>query len=637
MLLLGLVFRLGALVLSILISISTWSNFILERFSLKRSESNVLYDYIVVGGGSAGSTVAGRLAQNGFNILLLEAGGPPPWWATLGTVDIPIFGPLWQRTDLDWSYSTVSQTHSCGAFNNRVSLWPRGRVLGGSGRLNNMVYLRGHEKDWKSWEYSQASMLHYFKKSELQLGCYKNDSSYHNSDGWLPVSDMPMKSELSDAVLNAAKELGYFVGDLNTMSHAGFMEVQTNTLNGARFSADAAFLYAGKLPNLHVRTNSHVSQVVVDQHNEVKGVVFYNADGQHHAECRHGVILSAGAIGSPKILLQSGIGPADHLSEIGIPVKISSPYVGKNLQDHASTGSDLVLLNASLALSLSNLVHPSSFWDYVFKGKGPLTHGGCEVTGLLYTRFSDPNEDPPDIQLLVLPAGQSFDDGSLLRHNMGLQDKVWNQYFSHKTDNYKAIGITILVILLHPWSHGELKLQSADPFDSPLINPKYLSDPRDVETLVEGIYAVKKLIKTEAMAKLGAHLNPKPMPGCETHEFDSHDYWLCYVRMLTYTVYHPAGTCRMGPEKTAVVDRSFRVHGTSNLYVVDASVMPSLPSANINAAVVALAERAADVLTDRVTRKRRNQNQSPQHTYFSIMETLQQDRVCYKFVNNRKL
>ncbi|KAK3911618.1 Glucose dehydrogenase [FAD, quinone] [Frankliniella fusca] len=555
--LLGVVFRLGALALSLLISVSTWSNYIYERFSTKSAENDLLYDFIVVGGGSAGSTVAGRLAQNGFNILLLEAGGPPPWWATLGTIDIPIFGPLWQRTHLDWSYTTVPQTHSCGVFKDRASLWPRGRVLGGSGRLNNMVYLRGHEKDWEKWGFSQSSMLHYFKKSELHMGCYKYDSQHHNSDGWLPVSDMSMTSGLSDAVLSAAKELGYFVGDLNTMSHTGFMEVQTTTFNGARFSADAAFLYSGKLPNLHVRTNSHVSQVILNKNNKAKGVEFYNLDGQqHYSKCRHGVILSAGAIGSPMILLHSGIGPAEHLSEIGIPVKVPSPLVGKNLQDHASTGSDLVLLNSSLSLSLPNLVQLSSFWDYFFMGKGPLAHGGCEATGLLHTRFANPREDPPDIQLLVLPAGQSFDEGSLLRHNMGLQDEVWDNYFSLKTDT--DVGVTILVILLHPWSHGELKLKSANPLESPLINPKYLTDPRDVETLIEGIYAVKKFIQTKAMAKLGARLNPKHMPGCEMHEFDSHDYWVCYVKMLTYTVYHPAGTCQMGPERKAVVDRSFR-------------------------------------------------------------------------------
>ncbi|XP_034232426.1 glucose dehydrogenase [FAD, quinone]-like [Thrips palmi] len=628
--LLGIAFKLGAIALSILISLSTWSNLIFRWYSLPSADVNILYDFIVVGGGSAGSTVAGRLAGNGFNVLLLEAGGPPPWWATLGTIDIPIFGPLWQRTDLDWTYTTESQKHSCGAFNNEASLWPRGKVLGGSGRLNNMVYLRGHEKDWESWGFSSASQLHYFKKSENHLGLYKTDTRHHNVDGWLPVSDIPMTTDLSKAVLNAAEELGYFVGDLNTMTQTGFMEVQTTTFNGSRFAADSAFLYTKKLPNLHIRTNSHVSRVLLDGNNEAKGVEYYHVNGWHKARSRHGVILSAGAIGSPQILLHSGIGPTDHLSDLEIPVKVNSSHVGKNLIDHVSTGSDLVLLNSSLSLSLSNLAHPKSFLEYILSGEGVLSHGGCEATGLLHTRYSDPLNNPPDVQLLILPAGLTFDEGSLLRYNMGLKDKIWNEYFSLKTDSH--IGVTILVILLHPWSHGEIKLKSKNPFDPPLIDPKYLSDPRDVEVLVEGIQAVKKLINTKSMSKLGAYLNPNHMPGCEMHDFDSHAYWQCYTRMLSYTVYHPAGTCRMGSPEDAVVDHSFRVHKTKNLYVVDASVMPTLPSANINAAVIALAERAADVITHQILG--RDQQQTPQQTYFSVMNVLKKHNFCSLFINS---
>lgn len=628
--LLGLVFRLGAFALSILISLSTWSNLKLWWFT-PTTDQKLRYDFIVVGGGSAGSTVAGRLAERGFNILLLEAGGPPPLWATFGTINIPIFGPLWQQTDLDWSYVTEPQSSCCEALKDKASRWPRGRVLGGSGRLNNMVYLRGHENDWKSWGFSLASQLYYFKKSELQLGQYANDSIHHSSDGWMPVSDMPMTTALSDAVLKAAQEIGYFVGDLNTMSHTGFMELQSTTRDGARFSADSAFLYSQKRPNLHVKTNAHVSEVLWKGSNDVEGVKYFHVDGWHKARSRHGVLLAAGAVGSPKILLQSGVGPSDHLLDLKIPVKVNSPAVGKNLQDHISTGSDLILLNSSLALSLDNLAHPKSFWDYLIKGTGPLTHGGCEATGILHTHFSDPSTDPPDIQILVLPAGQAFDDGALLRHNMGVTDKVWDQYFSFKTDEHQPSSVTLLVILLHPKSRGEIRLRSKNPFDSPAIDPKYLSDPRDLETLVEGIYVVKKLLRTKAMKDLGAYLNPKHMPGCESHVFDTLDYWKCYARILAYTVYHPAGTCRMGPKEDSVVDHSFRVHGTNNLYVIDASVMPSLPSANINAAVVALAERASDILTRHVLKK--DQPQTPQQTYRNIMRAHRMSTSCSVFVN----
>ncbi|KAG5333743.1 DHGL dehydrogenase, partial [Acromyrmex charruanus] len=271
--------------------------------------------------------------------------------------------------------------------------------------------------------------------------------------------------------------------------------------------------------------------------------------------------------------------------------------------DHILTGLDLIVLNASLGLNLSDIFNPMSALNYFFFGKGPWTLSGIEVLGTFHSSLHANKSTVPDLQLMVLPLGISKDNGFILKKTMGISDEVYNKYFapfSHQNT------ITIAPVLLHPKSSGELRLQSSNSFDKPLIDPKYLSNEDDIDTLIEGLYFVKKLLNTTIMRVHGASLNRRSFPGCENHVFDTRKYWKCYIKHLTLTSYHPVGTCRIGD----VVDAAFRVYNMRNLYVVDASVLPSLPSGNTNAPVIALAQRAARIFK-RKRKEKRNIRKQP--------------------------
>jgi len=268
--------------------------------------------------------------------------------------------------------------------------------------------------------------------------------------------------------------------------------------------------------------------------------------------------------------------------------------VGKNLQDHVTTGLDLVLLNQSQPLSLGHVASPVSLFKYLF-GQGPWTFPGCEAIAILHTGLCDIEKDPPDLQLMVLPTGISGDGGVHLRKAVGVSDELWKEYFS------KLHGqpvVSLMPVLLHPKSVGEVLLRSSNPEDPPLIQPNYLTHAQDVGTLYHGIELVKKLLRTKPMLELGARLNEIPLPGCSSFPFDSKRYWECYIRHLTLTTYHPVGTCKMGPKSdtAAVVNPNLMVRHMHRLFVIDASVMPSLPSANINAAVMMIAEKGAEMV-----------------------------------------
>lgn len=262
--------------------------------------------------------------------------------------------------------------------------------------------------------------------------------------------------------------------------------------------------------------------------------------------------------------------------------------VGENLQDHVTTGLDLIVLNQSLGIGLQQMFSPFSAFDYFWNGRGPWTTGGCETVGFLKTKYSS----RPDIQFMVMPHGVSDDGGIFLRDLFGIKDEVWNKYFALLKHN---MSITILPVLLHPKSKGTIRLNSSNEID---INPNYLSHQDDVDVLMEGINMIKKIINTESMQKIGAKLNTNIFPGCEHFKFDSKPYWECYIRQLTISSYHPVGTCKMGDnnDKFAVVNFQFEVKGTNNLFVVDGSVLPNQSSGNVNGAILMLAEMASDML-----------------------------------------
>lgn len=297
-------------------------------------------------------------------------------------------------------------------------------------------------------------------------------------------------------------------------------------------------------------------------------------------------------IGTPKILLHSGVGPKSHLNDLNISTKFNLP-VGENLQDHVTTGLDLILLNQSLGIGLEQMFSAYSAFEYFWHGRGPWTTGGCESLGFFTTNISQ--DSRPDIQFMVMPLGLNEDRGIFLRDLFNIKDEVWDKYFVLLHQN---ITMTILPVLLHPKSRGTLRLKYKDFSNELSINPNYLSHKDDIKFLINGIDMIKKIVKTESMQKVGAQLNRNVFPGCENFDFDTQPYWECYIRHLTITSYHPVGTCKMGHDKdnSSVVNYEFQVKGTNNLYVVDGSILPNSPSGNVNGAILMLAEMASDVL-----------------------------------------
>lgn len=325
--------------------------------------------------------------------------------------------------------------------------------------------------------------------------------------------------------------------------------------------------------------------------NRVTGLEYFKSGKFHIIKATKSVILSAGVIETPKLLMLSGIGVKKDLEKLGISVIKDLP-VGLNLQDHVTTGMDLVLLNTTLETHPSKMLALKNIWNYFIHGDGLLTHGGCEGIGFINTKSNSKNR--PDISFLLLPFGASSTAGIQFKKILNIDNKIWMSYFSHFVEQSV---VSIIPILLHPKSRGKISLASKNPFDSPLIDPNYLSHPSDIKTLVKGIKMLQQLLQSDAFKAFNAELNPKLFPGCEDFAFGSDEYWECYVKHLTLTMYHPIGTCPIGSDsRNSVIDFQFRVHGMDNLYVADASIMPNHVSGNPNAAVGMIAQKFLSLL-----------------------------------------
>lgn len=425
-----------------------------------------------------------------------------------------------------------------------------------------MVHFRGnlsHYVDWFYGKHTEEYIKHHFQFLESEI---------------VHLDDVKYESHLSNAVMNAAKELGF--KEINLESELGFRKSKVSQKNGKRWSI------SDNLKSKDIVTNILVKRIIL-KGNKAIGVEFIKSDIRRRLYARKGVILSAGTYNSAKILQLSGIGPKKLLKSLNIPVIKDLP-VGKNLQDHVTTGLDLLLFNKSLAIHGSDIVNPINSYDYFLYGEGPLTTPGCEVIGFMSTK----NEHTPDLQFMVLPAGISSDRGSRLRKSLGIKDEIWYEYFVKTFDKYTA---SILPIVLHPKSKGTVFIKSKDAKEPPLIDPKYLSNVNDRQVLINGLKLVKAFTETDAIKNIEGYINPIPVPSCKSFALFSDSYWKCYIKHFASTSYHPVGTCSMGlPDSgDAVVDTSFKILGTKNLYVVDASVLPTLPSGNINAAVAMMA------------------------------------------------
>jgi choline dehydrogenase len=528
-----------------------------------------VFDYVIVGGGSAGCVVAARLAEDpGTQVLLLEAG---PDASAVDEVRVPAaYGRLF-RSQYDWNYVTLPQERA----DVRPIYWPRGKVLGGSSAIGAMIYTRGNPDDYDAWRstygcagWGYHDLFPYFRRAEDNS---RGMSAYHGTGGPLPVQDLRHKSEHAQLFIEAAVRRGALANDdFNGAQQEGVGFYQVTQRDGVRCSVADAYL-AGKPENLTVLTNALVTGLVIEG-GRAAGVTYRCQGKDETARATAEVILAAGAIATPQLLMLSGIGPADHLREHGIYVIADVPAVGANLMDHPAVP---VLWSTPGVKGLWESTRNRDFARWRITHKGPLTSNIAEAGG--FAR-SDPRLSAPDLQWHVLPV--AF-------REQGLADPARR-------------AMTVLVTLVDVASRGRLKLASRDPRHRPLIDPDYLSDVRDLNALAIGVRMARDYGTAAPLSKI---CEQELTPGDAIHtDHEMRDF----IRRAVVSGYHPAGTCAMGGDVArsasgydSVVDLQLRVRGLAGLRIVDASVMPTLPRGDANAAVVAIAERAADLIAGR--------------------------------------
>lgn len=553
---------------------------------------------MAVGGGSAGAVVASRLSENpSWKVLLLEAGGSESILS-----DIPLAAATLQMTPIDWSYKTVPQEASCFGLANRESRWPRGRVLGGSSVLNYMLYVRGNRRDYDHWGdlgnqgWSWAHVLPYFMKSEDNKDSTIVDNGHHGTGGLLTVATPPDVTPVAMAFPEAGKQLGYPNIDVNGPVQTGFTIPQGTIRNGARCSTSKAFLQSAKSrPNLHVITFAYATKILFNDRRRAIGVQFDRFSLSHVVRVREEVVVSAGSVNSPQLLMLSGIGPRAHLQSLDIPV-IADLAVGRNLQDHIYPGGLHFKVDNKVTLVQRRVVNLQNIIAYFTKGRGPLTAlGGVEGLGFIKTKYSNDSVDLPDFEIHMITGAPSSDDGQTFRRVQGFTKEMWEKVYKPYLD---VDSFSLYPVLLRPKSRGYIKLRSANPYDAPLINPRYFTADEDIKSTVDAMKITIALGHTPAFKRYGAEIFSSHFPGCESYPQWSDPYLACMARTYTSTIYHPVGTCKMGPpnDTSAVVDPQFRVYGVKGLRVVDGSVMPTIVSGNTNAPIIMLAERAADFI-----------------------------------------
>lgn len=559
------------------------------------------YDFIIVGAGTAGCALANRLSENpNWNILLIEAGKQENL-----LMDIPSFVHYLQQMNVNWKYKTESSNSSClGMVNNQCN-WPRGKVMGGSSVLNYMIYTRGSRYDYDRWEsfgnpgWGYKDALKYFKKLE-RSEVPDSDPGYHGKNGPLTISYPRAKSKIAEAFVEAAIESGHPRTDYNGRSMIGVSPLQATIRDGARDSSNVAYLYPIRdRPNLHVKKNSHVTNVIIDEATKTAvGVRFLDNDKKKYNDikARREVILSAGAIGTPHILMLSGVGPAEHLTKMGITPIIDLP-VGYNLMDHTAAGSLTFLTNAT-SLKILQTATADNIAEYARSGNGPLSiPGACE--SLAFYSLDNPNDLDAYPDLELLQQGGSIAGTDILSANFGIKPEIYRKMF-RRLEKDGIESFMVFPMVLRPKSRGRILLKSKNPFEHPIIRTNYFADPYDMDISVRGIKKMISLLETRAFKRIGARLYTVPVPSCAIYKFGSDAYWECFTRHFTFTIYHHSGTCKMGPptDAAAVVNPRLQVYGINRLRVVDASIMPEIIAGHTNAPTYMIAEKGADMIKE---------------------------------------
>ena len=526
------------------------------------------FDYVVVGGGSAGCCVAGRLSEDAHHtVCLLEAGGPddsvfvraPLGFAATASLNIN-----------SWGYNTIPQA----GFKGRLGFQPRGKVMGGSSSVNAMVYTRGNPHDYNTWSslgnagWSYQDVLPYFKKSEHNE-CF-GANAYRGVGGPLNVSYLRSPSPINQAFIQACNEQGIpFNPDYNGATQFGVSPGQVTQKGGERWNAARAYIDPHRhQDNLHIISHAHATQVMMDGKRAV-GIRYMVKGVQHEVRARKEVILSGGAFGSPQLLMLSGIGPALHLQDMGIPLVHELPGVGQNLQDHVTT----VLIyktqkiNHAMGFSLKGTWNMlKAMWEWRTQRTGWITSNVSETQGFVST---EGNTDYPNIQLALCT---------------GIVD-------DHARKMHMGHGYTLHVTLMRPKSRGSVTLASRNPTDKPLIDPAFFKHQEDLQTMMQATQMGLRIMESKGLDPYRSEML-YPLNAQDPAQIEA------FLRDHSDTEYHPVGTCKMGPaqDPMAVVDAELRVHGLQGLRVIDASVMPNLVSGNTNAPTIMIAEKGADFI-----------------------------------------
>ena len=414
------------------------------------------------------------------------------------------------------------------------------------------------------------------------------------------MQDSPYNTPLGIAFLQAAQEMGYDIRDINGEKQTGFALFQYNMRRGMRCSTSKAFLRPIRLrKNLHISILSHVTKVLIDENTKRAYGVEFSKNGKiYHVRARKEIILSAGAINSPQLLMLSGIGPKRHLEEFGIRVVHHSPGVGQNLQDHIAVGGVTFLVDHPVSLVINRMVNLNSALRYGVNEDGPLTSSiGLETVGFISTKYANRSDDWPDMEFMLTSTSTSADGGTQVKRAHGLSDDFYREVF--EPINYKD-QFGIFPMMLRPVSRGEIRLRSKNPFDYPFLYHNYLTNFHDVAVLREGVKAAVAFGETISMKRFGSRLHSIKLPNCRHLPEYTDEYWECFVRQYTLSIYHYSCTAKMGPpsDPMAVVDHTLKVYGVSGLRVIDASIMPYITNGNINAPVIMIGEKGADLIKD---------------------------------------